>query len=61
MDRKVSIDLNEAKQSFVKLMQSLSETDHQKFLAFIAKEWKPESVLGVSNDTGVHYILNLSD
>ncbi|XP_024887687.1 uncharacterized protein LOC112464753 isoform X3 [Temnothorax curvispinosus] len=46
-----SIDLNEAKQSFVELMRLLNKTDQRKFLAFIMEEWKLEPSI-IYNDSG---------
>lgn len=48
------MDLNEAKQSFVELMQLLNRTDQRKFLTFIMEEWKLESSI-VCNDSGLLY------
>ncbi|KAL6258242.1 hypothetical protein P5V15_010172 [Pogonomyrmex californicus] len=42
MNGETSVNLNEAKQSFVKLMRSLNKTDQQKLLTFIIEEWKFE-------------------
>jgi len=52
MSEELPIDLNEAKQSFVRLMRSLNKTDQQKFLAFIMEEWKLKSIT-VYNDIGL--------
>jgi len=49
MNEELPIDLNEAKQSFVRLMRSLNKTDQQKFLAFIMEEWKLKSTTDYNN------------
>jgi len=54
MNKELPIDLNEAKQSFIRLMRSLNKTDQQKFLAFIMEEWKLKSIT-VYNDIGLLY------
>lgn len=48
----MSTDLNEAKEHFIELMRSLNGNDQQKFLLFIAKEWKVEPPI-FYNHTGM--------
>lgn len=52
MSGELLINLNEAKQNFIELMQSLNRTDQRKFLVFIMEEWKLDPSI-VYNDSGL--------